>query len=113
MPDLLYNPDLPEVSLFIEQDKEVSLSIEVTGEVSLTVEVDPIVRDPATLLRPVQFIQAVASALWVVPHNLGYKPDVMVYSTGGVEVMAEVLHVDDNNLTITFSSPFAGRARLF
>jgi hypothetical protein len=99
----IYDPTLPDIPL----------AIEVAEEIVLKIEVDPIVRDPASAIRPFDFVQAVASSTWTVAHNLGYNPDVTVYSSGGLEVVAEVLHIDSNNLTITFSSPFAGRARLF
>jgi hypothetical protein len=56
--------------------------------------------------------QASPSSTWVVNHNLGFRPDVSVTSLGGLEVEAEVSHMDDTTCTISFSLPFAGRARL-
>lgn len=52
-----------------------------------------------------------ANTTWNVVHNLGFKPDVAIYTTGGVEVIAEVLHVSNNILTITLASPITGYAR--
>lgn len=56
--------------------------------------------------------QAVAATVWTVPHNLGYRPGVTVLTTGGLEVLADVLHLSANTLTITFLAPLAGTARL-
>lgn len=57
--------------------------------------------------------QASSSASWLINHNLGYRPSVAVFTTGGVEVFGgEVLHTSINQLTITFDVAFAGTARL-
>ena len=103
MSDVLYNPDLPDVVLSINSATEITLSIEV----------DPIVKDPSASITPFDFNQASPLATWNIAHNLARYPDVSVYSLGGLEVVAEILHIDNNNLSITFSLPFAGRARLF
>lgn len=55
--------------------------------------------------------QAVPSALWTVNHNLGFKPDVATYTSGGLEFVAEVLHISDNQFTVTLALPTAGFAR--
>ena len=55
--------------------------------------------------------QGVASSSWTVNHNLGYKPVVSTYTTGGLEFIAEVLHISDNQFTVTLASPLAGYAR--
>jgi hypothetical protein len=54
--------------------------------------------------------QMVASALWVVNHNLGYRPNVSVTDSAGTNVEGEISHVDSNSLVLTFSSPFTGTA---
>jgi len=48
---------------------------------------------------------------WIVNHGLGYKPSVTVYTTGGVEVEAEVVHISDYQLRVRFASPQTGYAR--
>lgn len=50
--------------------------------------------------------------IWVVPHNLGRKPITQVYSSGSVLVLANVVHIDNNNTQIIFDSPQAGFAVL-
>ncbi len=56
--------------------------------------------------------QAIASATWVVAHNLGFRPAVSVVSAGGIEVDAEVAHISLVLLEVRFGAPFAGTARL-
>lgn len=56
--------------------------------------------------------QASAASTWSIPHNLGYRPTVSVYTTGGVEVEAEVAHLSANVLEARFAAPMAGSARL-
>jgi hypothetical protein len=55
--------------------------------------------------------QSTTSTTWTVPHNLGFRPDVDITSTGGIAVEAEVSHSSNNLLTITFDIPFSGYAR--
>lgn len=57
--------------------------------------------------------QSSAAAVWTVPHNLGFRPVVAVFTVGGVEVLGgEVLHLSLVTLTITFDVAFAGSAAL-
>ena len=52
-------------------------------------------------------------SVWTISHNLGFRPDVYLTTIGGVEVMGgEVVHVNNNILTIEFDIPFSGYARL-
>ncbi len=50
------------------------------------------------------------ASTWTLNHNLGYRPKTSVYSVGGVEVSAEVVHTSDNQVQILFDAPFAGYA---
>lgn len=57
-----------------------------------------------------QHVQSVAATTWTVNHNLGSRPNVGVYSSGGVEVVAEVVHASDNQVLVYFDAAFAGLA---
>lgn len=59
---------------------------------------------------PYEHVQVSAAALWTVAHNLGHKPGVTVLSVGGVEMLAEVVHLGSNSLQIVFDSAAAGSA---
>lgn len=54
--------------------------------------------------------QSVASAVWTVNHNLGIRPQVEVFSPGWVGVEAATLHVDANQMIISFNVPQTGFA---
>lgn len=54
--------------------------------------------------------QGAASASWTVNHNLGIRPQVQVFSPGWVEVEAATLHVDANQMIISFNTPQTGFA---
>ncbi len=57
--------------------------------------------------------QGSASAHWVIPHNLGFKPNVQVEDSAHTNIEGgAITHVDANNLTIDFSAPFSGDAFL-
>jgi hypothetical protein len=56
--------------------------------------------------------QASPATVWTVAHNLGFKPHVTARTTGGVEILGNVLHLSDNTLTITFASAIDGFARV-
>jgi hypothetical protein len=49
-------------------------------------------------------------AVWTVNHNFGYRPDVTLYSAGGMQVEAEILHTSLNQAIATFDIPFSGMA---
>ena len=49
---------------------------------------------------------------WSITHNLGKRPSVTVVDSGNTVVFGEVNYVDDNNVTVTFSAGFSGKAYL-
>ena len=54
--------------------------------------------------------QNVAQTIWVVNHNLGYRPNTQVLSVGGAILIAENLHVSQNQVQIYFDVPTLGLA---
>ena len=54
--------------------------------------------------------QGAASSTWTVNHNLGFRPQVEVFSPGWVSVEASVLHTTDNQTVISFNTPQTGVA---
>jgi hypothetical protein len=56
------------------------------------------------------FNQLVPSAIWNVTHNLNKYPSVTVVDSGGTIVVGDINYIDTNNLTITFSFIFSGKA---
>lgn len=56
------------------------------------------------------FTQGVASDTWIVNHSLHKYPSVTVVDSGNNTVVGCVTYNDLDNLTITFGSPFSGKA---
>lgn len=70
--------------------------------------------DSEELLPLVSFTheQAVASTTWTIAHNLGFYPSVSVFLSSGDVVEGAISHVDQDNLTLTFSVAISGTAYL-
>lgn len=58
------------------------------------------------------YTQAVASTLWNIEHNLDKFPSVSVVDDDNNQVYGSVTYNTVNDLTITFTAPFAGKAYL-
>lgn len=59
------------------------------------------------------FTQNVAATAWSITHNLGKRPSVSVFDSGGSGPFeGDVLHVNDTSLTVTFAFAFSGVAYL-
>ena len=56
--------------------------------------------------------QDIPSTTWSIPHNLGGYPAVAVVDSANRVGFGEVTYIDVNNLTVTFSAGFSGRAYL-
>lgn len=58
------------------------------------------------------YTQSVAAATWTISHNFGKKPNVSVYTVGGLEMWGEVLHTSANVVQVTFDAAVSGFAIL-
>lgn len=54
----------------------------------------------------------IKKSVWEINHNLNRLPSVVITDTGGTVFEGGITHIDNNNLTITFSAPFKGYADL-
>lgn len=57
-----------------------------------------------------EFQQLTPLQTWIVNHNLGNRPNIAVYTVGGMQVIAEVQHSSTNQARIYFDQPIAGFA---
>ncbi len=57
-------------------------------------------------------VQVSPATVWVVNHNLGYRPLVAILKDGVTPVEAAINHVSINQAEIIFLLPTAGSARL-
>jgi hypothetical protein len=58
------------------------------------------------------FTQATPSTTWNIQHNLNKFPSVSVVNNNNILMYGETAYIDKNNLTITFSAGFSGKAHL-
>ena len=56
--------------------------------------------------------QGVASATWIINHNLGFYPNLTVQDSAGTIYEGEITYTNSVSLTVTFSSAFSGKAYL-
>jgi len=59
-----------------------------------------------------EFNQSSASNNWTITHNLNSYPSVTVVDSSGNVVIGAVTYVSENQITISFSSSFSGKAYL-
>lgn len=55
-------------------------------------------------------VQTVASALWTVTHNLGYRPNVTVVDSAETQIIPGMNYLDENSLELSFTGMTAGKA---
>ena len=58
------------------------------------------------------YTQSTPSATWNITHDLGKFPSVSVVDSANTQVYGNVDYIDDNSLTLTFTSAFSGKAYL-
>ena len=58
------------------------------------------------------FNQNTPATVWNIQHNLNNFPSITVIDTGDTVVTGEYTYIDNNNVTLTFSAGFAGKAYL-
>lgn len=98
---------------------EISTSVTVTEEITNVTLRTPGVQGPPGPPGPAggdvyTYTQTVASMSWVIVHNLGRHPGVIIYEIDGVAGRYEADYSDNsiNSLTVTFLSPHTGKAEL-
>jgi hypothetical protein len=65
---------------------------------------------PATGMGSYVHNQGASAATWVVVHNLGGYPNVVVEDSSGTTIEGEIVYNNSNQLTLTFSAAFSGVA---
>lgn len=56
--------------------------------------------------------QITPSSSWAINHNMNFFPNVTVVDSAGSDVVGSISYVNQDNLVITFSAPFGGKAYL-
>lgn len=58
------------------------------------------------------YTQSSAAATWNITHNLNKYPSVSIVDSGGNMVTGDIQYIDLNNVTLSFTSAFTGKAYL-
>lgn len=58
------------------------------------------------------YTQSAPSALWIINHNLGYRPSVELRTPGGAVFAADILHISANQVQVLLVTVMAGTAHL-
>ena len=66
--------------------------------------------DPNVGDKTFVFTQGVAAATWNVQHDLDKYPSVSIVNDDNTQVFGGVEYIDNNNLIITFTAAFSGKA---
>lgn len=56
--------------------------------------------------------QTSAATTWAITHNLRFYPNVSIVDSALSHVIGEVTYINENSLTVSFSSAFSGKAFL-
>lgn len=56
--------------------------------------------------------QGVSASTWIITHNLGYYPSVTVVDNGDNVVIGDVSYISANQISVSFSASFGGKAYL-
>jgi hypothetical protein len=59
-----------------------------------------------------EYQQVTPSTTWNIQHNLNKFPSITVIDTADTVVTGQYTYIDNNNVTLTFSAAFAGKAYL-
>ena len=100
----------------IQSGASISVSVKQTGYNKSTVVNQPV--ENTISIRGLKgggdlsyvHTQSTPASVWNITHSLIKKPAVTIIDEEGYEVEADVQHLSDNAVTITFSEPFAGTA---
>jgi len=84
-----------------------SESTDYVTEESLKEKLSEIIQDKAYMYE-----KSIASNTWDISHNLNKIPSVTVVDSSGNVVIGEINYKDFNNLQISFSGAFSGKAYL-
>jgi len=59
-----------------------------------------------------EFVQSTPSTTWTINHKLGKFPSITVIDSANTVVVGEYTYTDNNNVILTFSAGFSGKAFL-
>lgn len=103
-----------EAESFKKKLKEIDIEkllFEIDKRLDILKKFDDLTGD-IVLDKNYKHTQIQASKTWNIKHNLKKIPSVTVIDSGGNEVIGNIKHLSENELTISFSYEFSGSAIL-
>lgn len=102
--------DPTNLKLIIQPPPVLRATVTPPAEFKTTLQVGqgPAGPSGAGVLPPFQFLTPMS--VWVINHNLNRRPLVGVFTIGGMEMLAEVIHISANQVQVSFDDPVAGYA---
>ena len=103
-------------NITVKNNEAISVSIQQSGYNKSTVIKQPVSNEVSIAGlkgggdKNYVHIQSNPSAQWLVSHNLGKKPAVVVVDSADEVVYGEITYTDNNTITLTFVGAFSGRA---
>lgn len=114
--DIVFNNSLSQATPYVLKSTILDLGLGLTGSNNFegtTVEID---LDIAYIKQQVRehyvHDQQVASISWTVTHNMNKYPSVNIVDTANDEVTGDVKYNSLNQITISFTAAFSGKAYL-
>ena len=103
-------PNPTNLKLVIQPPPVLRATVTPPAEFKTTLQVGqgPAGASGSGVVPPFQFLTA--TQIWVINHNLNRRPLIGVFSVGGIEMMAEVIHISANQVQVIFDNPVAGYA---
>lgn len=93
----------------VEITTPAPLEFDIASSSTIEITVDTSAQSAAS--SGFNYVQVSPSDEWIVNHNLGYKPNVQMFTAGGVIMLGEIIHISNNQTRIYFNIPLAGSAR--
>lgn len=97
------------VSVVAPQQSTTSISVPERGITNVSIAG---VKSIGIADARLEYEQATSSDVWSINHNLNKKPSVTIVDSGDNVVVGEVQYIDNNNITVSFSATFSGKAYL-
>lgn len=119
------SPNICEITGQITSESEINVQIIGSGPKGDTPvkgvdyftpeDIDEIVQDVvAIVVEDKNYVhdQIASSKIWTINHNLNKYPSVMVVNSAGTVALGEITYTSLNQVVITFSAQFSGKAFL-
>jgi hypothetical protein len=106
--DLADQTDL-QLALDSKQDNIILTTTGLSGPATL---VDSVLNIPIYSGGSFVFQQVVPALIWDINHNLDKFPSVSIVNINNIVIYGDITYIDSNNIRLSFSAGFAGKAYL-